>query len=89
MKFAPHYAAILAELDKDKWVCIKCIIQKVYVPGEHRPTVTTRVYNRIKKLISDGAVVYSSSESCRNPMCKSEFHVMVHKLTEKGAALKK
>jgi len=89
MRVSPGYAAILRILDDEKWMCIKCIAERTQKEGQHRPTATALVYRRIGQMITDKLVEYSSGFSCRNPLCKSRYHTMVHRLTPAGVALRK
>lgn len=89
MRLASSDAAILAELDTDKYICLKCIVEKIHRPGQHMPTAITSTYNRLGKMIKEGKVSYSCTEPCRNTMCRSKYRVMTHRLTAKGEALRK
>jgi hypothetical protein len=89
MKLAPSDAAVISELDAEKWICLKCIVQKTYKPGQHMPSVTTATYSRIRKMIQEGKVEYSSKEPCRNKLCATRYRSMTHRLTSVGVELKK
>ena len=89
MKLAKAYKPIFDELDTDHWICTRCIVERVYKPGEHRPTVQTRVYATLKRLIGEKLVVYSDKYRCRSPLCKSKMLCMVHRLSDEGLRLKR
>jgi hypothetical protein len=89
MNPSPSYVAALEQLERERWVCLKCIVSKTIKPGQQLATVTALTYRRLGILINKGMVEYSSKELCRSKLCKSRFGSMVHRLTPGGVSLKK